>query len=80
MTGHSDMVLVLAVLALALSVRYLYSVWRYPAWRCWRCKGKARFFDSWKIWDRASRPCERCGGTGRLPRRGTKVFFPSRLK
>lgn len=64
------MVLVLA--ALAWVVGYAISLVIHPYTRCRLCNGRSRHYGA--IYRGTFRLCRRCGGKGRKPRLGVRIF------
>jgi hypothetical protein len=51
-------------------VVYYISLLTHPARSCWSCGGSTRHRGM--VWAYGSRPCQKCDGTGRHPRWGTR--------
>jgi len=53
-----------------------YSCWRYPFRPCrWCARGRVT-----GMWPRAFGECPRCGGKGRHPRFGLRIFNPAKSR
>lgn len=63
---------------ITLIAAYLVSLRVHPWTRCRRCSGGGKSKD--RIWRGAHGTCPSCGGRGRHPRLGVRIFTPGRAR
>jgi DnaJ-class molecular chaperone len=64
---------ILIIIVAIAAVGYYISLRVHPLTKCRLCSGTGRHFGT--IYKDAQRRCRKCGGSGRLDRLGTRVFF-----
>jgi hypothetical protein len=68
----------LVIAAVIGLVAYVISLKLHPNTNCHRCKGTGK--NRGEIFTSSHRQCTYCGGTGRIPRWGTRIFKPQPVR